>query len=177
MVDNADIYTRQSRVAYFSMEIALRSDIPTYAGGLGVLAGDTLRSAADLDLPMVAVTLVSRAGYLKQTLALDGTQREDPDPWTPEQHASLSDAMVAVHLEGRRVWIRAWLYELKGHQNGVIPVLLLDTDLDENSPEDQQLTHYLYGGDQAYRLKRRLSSASAAYACSTRWDSGFVSIT
>jgi starch phosphorylase len=154
MVDTADTYTRQSRVAYFSMEIALRSDIPTYAGGLGMLAGDTLRSAADLELPMVAVTLVSRAGYLQQTLADDGTQREGPDPWAPEQHASPSDAMVVVHLEGRRVWIRAWLYELKGHQNGVIPVLLLDTDIDENGSEDRQLTHYLYGGDEAYRLKQ-----------------------
>jgi starch phosphorylase len=154
MTDTADIYTRQSRVAYFSMEIALRSEIPTYAGGLGILAGDTLRSAADLELPMVAVTLVSRAGYFKQRLDDDGTQHEEPDPWAPEKHASPSDAMVAVHLEGRRVWIRAWLYELKGHMNGVVPVLLLDTDLDENGAEDRQLTHYLYGGDAGYRLKQ-----------------------
>jgi starch phosphorylase len=154
MVDAVDVYTRLPRVAYFSMEIALRSDIPTYAGGLGVLAGDTLRSAADLELPMVAVTLVSRAGYLKQMLSDDGTQLENPDPWVPEQHAALSDAKVAVHLEGRRVWIQAWLYELKGHMNGVIPVLLLDTDLTENATVDKELTHYLYGGDEAYRLKQ-----------------------
>jgi starch phosphorylase len=154
MVDAADVYTRQPRVAYFSMEIALRSDIPTYAGGLGMLAGDTLRSAADLELPLVAVTLVSRAGYLKQTLSEEGIQLEDPDPWAPERHAALSDAKVAVHLEGRRVWIQAWLYELKGHMNGVIPVLLLDTGIAENVKEDRELTHYLYGGDEAYRLKQ-----------------------
>ena len=154
MADTIDIYARQPRVAYFSMEIALRNDVPTYAGGLGVLAGDTMRSAADLELPMVAVTLGSRAGYFKQTFRAGGVQSEQPDPWAPESYAELADAKVAVHLEGHRVWIQAWLYELKGHQNGVIPVLLLDTDVAENAPEDRQLTHYLYGGDEAYRLKQ-----------------------
>ena len=149
-----EIYTRQPRVAYFSMEIALRSDIPTYAGRLGVLAGDTMRSAADLELPMVAVTLVSRAGYFKQVLSASGVQAEQPDDWTPETRCELTDAKVAVHLEGRRVWIQAWLHELKGHQNGVIPVLLLDTDVEENAAEDRRLTHYLYGGDETYRLKQ-----------------------
>lgn len=153
-MDTIEIYARQHRVAYFSMEIALRSDIPTYSGGLGVLAGDTMRSAADLELPMVAVTLVSRGGYFKQVLSVSGVQSEQPDEWTPETSCSLTDAKVAVHLDGRRVWIQAWLYELKGHQNGVIPVLLLDADVDENAPEDRHLTHYLYGGDEAYRLKQ-----------------------
>ena len=156
MADAVGRYTRQSRVAYFSMEIALRSDIPTYAGGLGILAGDTMRSAADLELPMVAVTLVSRAGYFKQTLSAEGVQSEQPNPWAPEIAAELTDAKVAVHLEGRRVWVQAWLYALRGHMNGVIPVLLLDTDVEENAAEDRTLTHYLYGGDEAYRLKQEV---------------------
>ena len=154
MADSIELYTGQSRVAYFSMEIALRSDIPTYAGGLGVLAGDTMRSAADLEVPMVAVTLVSRAGYFKQLLSADGRQAEQPDDWAPQDRCMLTDAKVGVHLEGRRIWIQAWLYELRGHHNGVIPVLLLDTDVEENAPQDRQLTHHLYGGDDAYRLKQ-----------------------
>jgi starch phosphorylase len=154
MADSIELYTGQSRVAYFSMEIALRSDIPTYAGGLGVLAGDTMRSAADLEVPMVAVTLVSRAGYFKQLLSADGRQAEQPDDWAPQDRCTLTNAKVGLYLEGRRVWIQAWVYELRGHHNGVIPVLLLDTDVEENAPQDRELTHHLYGGDDAYRLKQ-----------------------
>ena len=154
MTTSIETHTAHSRVAYFSMEIALRTDIPTYSGGLGVLAGDTMRSAADLEIPMVAVTLVSRAGYFKQVLSGDGRQGEQPDNWEPEQKCTLADAKVGLHLEGRRVWIQAWLYELRGHMNGVVPVLLLDTDVPENEPQDRELTHYLYGGDDAYRLKQ-----------------------
>jgi starch phosphorylase len=156
MSDHIDRFTRQSRVAYFSMEIALRPDIPTYAGGLGVLAGDTMRSAADLQLPMVAVTLVSRAGYFKQVLSPEGVQSEQPDYWMPDREATPTDAKIAVHLEGRRVWVQAWLYTVKGLLNGGIPVLLLDTDLPENAPEDRVLTHHLYGGDDKYRLKQEV---------------------
>lgn len=93
-----DFHTRQPRVAYFSMEIALRSDIPTYSGGLGVLAGDMMRSAADLEIPIVAVTLVSREGYFRQGLDARGLQSELPDTWAPESEASSTDAKVAVHL-------------------------------------------------------------------------------
>ncbi len=156
MPDAVDIYTRRPRVAYFSMEIALREDIPTYAGGLGILAGDTMRSAADLQLPMVAVTLVSRAGYFKQVLTADGVQTEEPDHWHPEAHAALTDAKVSVHLEGRRVWIQAWLYEVRGQEMGAIPVLLLDTDVADNAIDDRDITHHLYGGDDAYRLKQEV---------------------
>jgi starch phosphorylase len=154
MPNPIDIYTSRSRVAYFSMEIELADDIPTYAGGLGILAGDTMRSAADLEVPMVAVTLVSHAGYFKQLVSADGRQTEGPDLWAPEKRCTLADAKVAVFLEGRRVWIQAWLFALKGHHNGAIPVLLLDTDVDENGLEDRELTHRLYGGDDEYRLKQ-----------------------
>jgi starch phosphorylase len=146
----------EERIAYFSMEIALRNEIPTYAGGLGVLAGDTVRSGADLELPLVAVSLVSRAGYFRQEIDAQGRQLEHPDPWDPAGFASPLNAKIAVPIEGREVWVRGWLYVLQGHLNGREPVILLDTDLDENRAEDRQITHYLYGGDAAYRLKQEI---------------------
>jgi len=151
-----DEFTHSPRIAYFSMEIALTNNIPTYAGGLGVLAGDTVRSAADLEVPLVAVTLVSRMGYFRQELDAQGRQRELPDPWDPAGVAAPLDAKVVVTIEGRRVWVGAWLYIVKGERAGRQPVILLDTDVNENLPEDRQLTHYLYGGDDIYRLKQEI---------------------
>jgi starch phosphorylase len=151
-----DEFTHTPRIAYFSMEIALANAISTYSGGLGVLAGDTVRSAADLEVPMVAVTLVSRMGYFRQELDEQGRQQELPDPWDPAGTAIPLNAKVVVSIEGRRVWVGAWVYIVKGERVGRQPVILLDTDLDENSQEDRQLTHYLYGGDQVYRLKQEI---------------------
>ncbi len=151
-----DDFIHEPRAAYFSMEIALRNDIPTYAGGLGVLAGDTVRSAADLELPLVAVSLVSRAGYFHQEIDAQGRQIERPARWEPRERAQPLDAKIAVQIEGRAVWIGAWLYVLEGHMGGRQPVLLLDTDLDENRGEDREITHYLYGGDDTYRLKQEI---------------------
>ena len=111
-------FTHEPRIAYFSMEIALHNEIPTYAGGLGMLAGDTLRSAADLHLPLVGVTLVSRAGYLRQEIDAQGHQIEHPSPWEPRDFAQSLDAKVALPIEGRAVWIGAWLYVLEGHGGG-----------------------------------------------------------
>lgn len=151
-----DEFTQEPRIAYFSMEIAIRSDIPTYSGGLGVLAGDTVRSAADLELPMVAVSLVSRAGYFRQEIDTQGRQIEHPDTWDPSRWATPLGAKIAVPIEGRDVWIRGWLYILKGHMNGRVPIILLDTDLEENHRDDRELTHYLYGGEETYRLKQEI---------------------
>ncbi len=151
-----DGFVHEHRIAYFSMEIALRNEIPTYAGGLGVLAGDTLRAAVDLGLPLVAVSLVSRAGYFRQGLDAEGRQTEAPDPWSPERWAHPLGAKIALEIEGRSVWVGAWLYVLQGRLKGAQPVVLLDTDLEENRPEDRLITHYLYGGDEAYRLKQEI---------------------
>ncbi|MFH1820113.1 MAG: alpha-glucan family phosphorylase [Pseudomonadota bacterium] len=151
-----DDFIHQQRVAYFSMEIALRNEIPTYSGGLGVLAGDTVRSAADLELPLVAVTLASRAGYFRQAIDAQGRQVEQPALWEPREWAQPLDAKIAVSIEGRVVWIGAWLYVLESHMGGRQPVLLFDTDLDENRPDDREITHYLYGGDETYRLKQEI---------------------
>jgi len=149
-------FLHKPRVAYFSMEIALRSEIPTYSGGLGVLAGDTLRAAADLSLPLVAVSLVSRAGYFRQEIDPHGRQVERASTWEPERWARRLDAQLAVGIADRPVWIGAWLYVLECHAGGRAPVILLDTDLAANRSEDREITHYLYGGDEAYRLKQEI---------------------
>jgi len=151
-----DDFIHEPRVAYFSMEIALRDEIPTYAGGLGVLAGDTLRSAADLEVPLVAITLASTAGYFRQTLDAEGRQSEQGDPWEPSKWTVPLDAIVAVTIEGRKVWVGGWLYVLKGHMNGAQPIVLLDTDLEHNDAEDRAITRHLYGGDESYRLKQEI---------------------
>jgi glycogen phosphorylase len=149
-------YLHRTRVAYFSMEIALRPEMHTYGGGLGVLAGDTARSAADLNLPIVFVTLVSRQGYVRQELDSNGRQASNPNPWTPADWARSLPAMVAISIEGRNVWVRPWLYVLPCPTGNTVPVLLLDTDLDQNSEEDRRITDRLYGGDAAYRLKQEM---------------------
>jgi starch phosphorylase len=151
-----DEFLREPRVAYFSMEIALRAEIPTYAGGLGVLAGDTLRSAADLRLPLVAVTLVSRAGYFRQEIDANGAQIEHPATWDPARWARQLDAKVAVRIEDRAVWIGCWLYVIESDIGGRAPVILLDTDLPENDARDRDITHYLYGNGEPYRLKQEM---------------------
>jgi len=151
-----DDFIHGPRIAYFSMEIALQNEIPTYAGGLGILAGDTIRSAADLDLPMVTVSLASRAGYFRQTIDSEGRQHEQQDQWEPSRWAHALEARVSVPIEGRHVWVGGWFYVLEGHMGGRQPVILLDTDLEENSAEDREITDSLYGGDSAYRLKQEI---------------------
>ena len=142
----------RSGVAYFSMEICLEQAIPTYSGGLGVLAGDTLRSAADLGVPVVAVTLLHRKGYFVQHLDAVGTQAESPVSWSPEDALERVDARATVQIEGRTVHVSAWKYVVRGIRGHEVPVFLLDTMLDENDERDRGLTDYLYGGDEHYRL-------------------------
>ncbi len=143
-------------IAYFSMEIGLQNDIPTYSGGLGVLAGDTIRSAADLNLPMVAVTLMCRKGYFRQELDPAGRQIEREVDWRPEQHLTLLPQRVTVSIEGRTVQVQAWRYDVKSLAGGVVPVFLLDTHVDGNAESDRGITDFLYGGDQRYRLKQEI---------------------
>lgn len=149
-------YLGSTDIAYFTMEIALRAEMHTYSGGLGVLAGDTARSCADLELPIVFVSLISRQGYLRQEITASGDQIEHPDPWMPEAFATPLRAKVAVLIEGREVWVRPWLHVLASGPGLDVPVLLLDTDLHENALEDRRITDTLYGGDQVYRLKQEI---------------------
>ncbi|MEX2304375.1 MAG: alpha-glucan family phosphorylase [Bryobacterales bacterium] len=143
---------RSPRVAYFSMEVALDPEIPTYSGGLGVLAGDTLRSAADLGVPMVGVSLLHRKGYFNQKLDPQGNQTEEPVEWDPEQLLQVMEPLVTVSLEGRPVHLRCWRYLIYGINGQVVPVYLLDSKVSTNSEWDQSLTDHLYGGDERYRL-------------------------
>jgi starch phosphorylase len=139
-------------VAYFSMEIALQNAMPSYSGGLGVLAGDTVRAAADIKLPMVAISLLYRSGYFTQRLAEDGTQTEDSVVWQVEDFLKEEAARVTVPLENRRVELRAWRYDVKGVHGFVVPVYFLDAALESNADQDRALTGSLYGGDSYYRL-------------------------
>jgi glycogen phosphorylase len=143
-------------IAYFSMEIGLSPDLPTYAGGLGVLAGDTVRSAADGGVPMVAVTLVHRRGYFRQRLDAECTQHEEPVEWSPADQLVEIPARATVGIEGRQVQLRAWRRDVVGLSGHVVPVYFLDSDLPQNVPDDRRLTDHLYGGDLRYRLCQEL---------------------
>lgn len=144
------------RIAYFSMEIGFDARIPTYSGGLGILAGDTIRAAADLKVPMVAVTLLHRKGYFYQRLDASGEQREEPVAWVIEDFLTEMPARASVAIEGRTVQLRAWEYRLEGSSGATVPIYFLDADLPENLEQDRHLTDFLYGGDQAYRLSQEI---------------------
>ena len=144
------------------MEIGLESRMPTFAGGLGMLAADIMRSAADTGVAAACVTVCWQHGYMRQTLHTNGTQRYEPVSWNPSQILRKIPEQVTVQCEGRAVHIGAWIYDLEGKGQGPtakgtkIPVIFLDTDLPENAPEDRQITSHLYGGDGAMRLKQEI---------------------
>src|SRR5215470_16438137 len=140
------------RIAYFSMEIAAQAEFSTYAGGLGVLAADTLRSAADLGIPMAAVTLVHRKGYFHQSLDAEGRQSEHPQEWQPETLLEPVEPVVSVELAGINVKVRAWRHWIVGVNRHRVPVYFLDTRLPDNPSWERTLTDFLYGGDSTYRL-------------------------
>ncbi|MFW6080135.1 MAG: alpha-glucan family phosphorylase, partial [Gemmatimonadota bacterium] len=153
-----------ARIAYLSMEVALEPDIPTYSGGLGVLAGDTLRAAADLGRPMLGVTLAHREGYFRQRLDADGRQTDLPDAWTPASRTEPIDARAEISVDGRTMSIRAWRYAVRAPSGFAVPVYLLDTALPENHPEDRTLTDRLYIGDRHTRLRQEAVLGLGAYA-------------
>src|SRR3990172_1536431 len=146
----------RQKIAYFSMEIGLSNNIHTYNGGLGILAGDTIRSSADLKVPLVGITLVSKKGHFRQEITSDGKQVEHPDPWEPSEHMQLLSTEVKVQIQKRDVAVKPWLYTVKSQKGGVASVYFLDTDLEGNNPEDREITSFLYGGDERYRLKQEI---------------------
>jgi starch phosphorylase len=145
-----------AKIAYFSMEIGINSDMPTYSGGLGVLAGDVIRSSADLRIPLVGVTLISKKGYLKQKITPDGWQIDYPEEWDPSKFMKLLPETATVKIDGRDVRIGVWVYEQESLTGGTIPVLFLTTDVEGNTQEDREITDFLYGGDERYRLKQEI---------------------
>jgi starch phosphorylase len=142
-------------IAYFSMEVGLNEKFSSYSGGLGILAGDSIKTFADLIVPVVAVTLVSSKGYFRQNI-VEGKQIENTDEWHPEQYLRIAKEKVCVEIDGRKVFIKAWEYDVEGLQGFSVPLYLLDTDLEENSPEDRRITDRLYGGDKDYRIKQEI---------------------
>ena len=139
-------------IAYFSMEIGLQSAVPTYAGGLGILAGDTLRAAADVGIPMIGVSLLSRKGYFRQQIDDSGWQTESPINWPINDYLQLQEPHISVDIEDRKVSVQTWRYDIQGIDGSVVPVFLLDTNIETNTEFDKSLTENLYGGDDQYRL-------------------------
>jgi len=150
-----EIDTRR-RIGYFSMEVAADPRMPTYSGGLGILAGDTLKSCADLKIPLVAVSLLYSKGYFDQKLDEWGNQQEFPVAWEPSRFVRLLPITVRVPIENRSVVVRAWQYDITGYTGYSVPLILLDTNVDENAPPDRELTAFLYGGDERYRLAQEI---------------------
>ena len=130
---------QERKVAYFSMEVGLRPEIPTYSGGLGILAGDTLKSFADLSVPAVGVTLLYTKGYFHQEIDAEGNQIEVPVEWNPADFMTLLTDKVTVEIEGRTVMIQAWVYPVDGIAGHTVPVLFLDTNIDTNAPDDREI--------------------------------------
>lgn len=145
-------HTAQPVIAYFSMEVGIDTSLSTYSGGLGILAGDTLRAAADLGIPMIGMTLLHRKGYFRQRLDSTGNQFESPSDWSAEKILQPMEVRAVVTVEGRTVEIRAWRYTVQGVNGHIVPVYFLDTALPHNSIWDRTLTDHLYGGDDHYRL-------------------------
>jgi starch phosphorylase len=144
--------------AYFSMEFGLVKALPIYSGGLGVLAGDHLKSASDLGLPLVGVGLLYQEGYFSQYLSADGWQQERYPindfynmPLHPERNPDGSELRIAVDYPGRKVYARIWRVQV-----GVVPLYLLDTNIEPNSRYDQDITDQLYGGDKDLRMHQEI---------------------
>jgi len=129
-------FSHDRMVAYFSMEIAIRPGMFTYSGGLGVLAGDTIKSCADLNVPLIAISLVAKKGYFKQHLDSQGQQTEEYIGWNPEDYCRLLPNRFSVMIEGREVKLQAWEYIVRGIKGHTIPIYFLDADIEPNKKED-----------------------------------------
>ncbi|MBU0549511.1 MAG: alpha-glucan family phosphorylase, partial [Candidatus Omnitrophica bacterium] len=150
------IRKKQGGIAYFSMEIGIHPNIRTYSGGLGILAGDTVKSCADLNVPLIAVCLLYKKGYFYQKLDAEGNQQELPNDWNPKEFLRPLKKRIFVRIEGREVYVQAWQYDVSGIGGFKIPVIFLDTDIENNGEYDRSLSYHLYGGDQEYRFAQEI---------------------
>jgi len=144
------------RVAYFSMELAVDPRVPSYSGGLGVLAGDVIRSFADLMIPAVGITLMCNKGYFFQELDPQGNQIEVPVEWRPQDFMQRMEPKIKVPLGRREISVQSWRYDVNGRSGFTVPVFFLDTDLPENDEESRAISFQLYGRDQRYRLMQEI---------------------
>ena len=151
------------KIAYFSMEIGIRQEFSTYSGGLGILAGDTVYSAADLKVPLIAFTLASRKGHFHQEISPLGRQIEHPDEWHPERYCTPLPEVVEVNIQKRPVKVQGWLYVVESTTGGLVPIIFLDTNHNDNAPEDRSITDSLYGDGDNYRIRQEIILGVGAY--------------
>lgn len=144
------------KIAYFSMEIGIDEQIPTYSGGLGVLAGDTIKSCADLNVPLVGITLLSENGYFYQKIDENGVQFETPIQFDAANFLKLLPSQTKIKIDGRDVNLRVWCYQYKGISDYIVPVFFLDSNIEGNDVWDREITKHLYGGDEKYRLAQEI---------------------
>jgi glycogen phosphorylase len=161
------------KIAYFSMEIGLNENIPTYSGGLGILAGDHIKSAADLNIPLIAVTLLYKRGYFIQNINPMGLQEEMYPYFDARAFMEPLPFKVTINIEGRDVHIGVWKYNQIGIK-GRVPIYLLDTDLPINAPEDRLITQYLYGGDHHTRICQEAVLGIGGYLALKRLEPGIT---
>lgn len=157
--------TKDPRIAYFCMEFGVAGFLKLYSGGLGVLAGDHLKAASDLDLPLCAVGLAYQDGYFRQMIDRDGRQEhldDDNDfanpPYAQVMSGQYAPLKVTVPLPTGPVQVAAWRLQV-----GRVPLFLLDTNLPENRPEDRTITNRLYGGDSLNRLRQEMILGLGGY--------------
>jgi starch phosphorylase len=143
------------KVAYLSMEIAFDNDVKTFSGGLGILAGDILRTASELEFPMIGITLFNKKGYFRQIISDRGRQEEASDK-SDLSKLELLSAKTKIKIGEDDVLVKVWKYSLKSEKGIEIPIYLLDTDWPENKEKSRLLSGRLYGGDLKYRLKQEI---------------------
>ena len=143
---------KNHQIAYFSAEIGISSNLPTYSGGLGVLAGDHIKSAADLKINMVAISLLYKEGYFKQIIDQEGKQREVYPKFVPEPILSELSHIFSINLNGKEIFIKACVYNHQSINGFTVPIYFLDTDISENDDETRGITLRLYSGDNRHRI-------------------------
>ena len=147
---------KKIKTGFFSMEIGLNDNIPIYAGGLGILAGDALKSCADLKLPVAGITLLYKKGYFKQKIDSEGNQSEEEQPWDIKKELKQLDHKVKIKIKGEKVTVGCWVYELEGIAGSKRPVFFLDTDLEENSEYFRNVCSKLYQGGRQDRIAQEM---------------------
>ena len=139
-------------IAYFSAEIGISSSLPTYSGGLGVLAGDHIKAAGDIGLNMCAITLLYREGYFKQRIDEEGIQTETYPRFDPYPLLKKLDVKFTLRLRARDVWIQVYRFDYVGHGGHAVPIYFLDTDVEENIKDDRIISQRLYSGNKDHRI-------------------------
>ena len=142
----------QYDIAYFSAELGISSRLPTYSGGLGVLAGDHIKASGDIGLNMCAITLLYREGYFKQRIDENGIQTETYPRFDPYPLLTKLNVRFTLRLRGRDVWIQVYRFDYAGHGDQVVPIYFLDTDVEENIKDDRIISQRLYSGNKDHRI-------------------------